>query len=198
MLSPHALTTIDALKAELAIPANEMPGDSVLARAINAASDAIRQYCGRDFARRKTIEHKTGRGTPSLLLLLSPVVSVEMVSIQDEEIDPEELIIDKNAGVLTLKCGVWPESDRPNVSVAYTGGWVTPAQAENEGLERDLPHDIEEACLIIAANRLQARGQPLDAQILQVEQIRVHWSEGGRQSIPQQAAMLLEPYVRWA
>lgn len=198
MLSPHALTTIETLKAELSIPANEMPDDSVLARAINAASDAIRQYCGRDFARTKTTEHQIGRGTPSLLLLLSPIVSVEMVSIQDEEIDPEELIIDKNAGVLTLKRGVWPECDRSNITVAYTGGWLTPAQAMDSVLERDLPHDIEEACLIIAANRLQARGQPLDAQILQVEQIRVHWSEGGRQSIPQQAAMLLEPYVRWA
>lgn len=198
MLSAHALTTVEMLKAELSIPADDTSRDAELARAINAASDAVRRYCGRDFARTKTTEHLAGRGAPSLLVSLSPIVSVEAVAIDGQEIDLADLTIDYAAGILVRLHGIWPECDRPNVSVTYIGGWVTPAQAAAEGLERNLPHDIEEACIIIAANRLQSKGQPVDAQILQVEQIRVHWSEGGRQSIPQQAAMLLEPYVRWA
>lgn len=198
MLSAHALTTIEALKSELSIPTEDSSQDAVLARAINAASDAVRRYCGRDFARAKVTEHLIGRGSPALLVSLSPIVSVEAVAIQGQEVDVSELAIDDGAGILVRLHGTWPESDRPNVSVSYTGGWVTPAQAEGEDLDRDLPHDIEEACLVIAATRVQSMGQPVDAQILQVEQIRVHWSEGGRQSIPQQAAMLLEPYVRWA
>lgn len=198
MLSAHALTTIEALKSELLIPTEDSSQDAVLARAINAASDAARRYCGRDFARTKTTEHLAGRGAPSLLVSLSPIVSVEAVAIDGQEIDLADLVIDYAAGIIVRLHGIWPECDRPNVSVTYTGGWVTPAQAEGEDLVRDLPHDIEEACLIIAATRVQSMGQPVDAQILQVEQIRVHWSEGGRQSIPQQAATLLEPYVRWA
>ena len=201
MLSAHALTTVEMLKAELSIPADDTSRDAELARAINAASDAARRYCGRDFARTKTTEHLAGRGAPSLLVSLSPIVSVEAVAIDGQEIDLADLVIDYAAGIIVRLHGIWPECDRPNVSVTYTGGWVTPAQAEaqaeGEGLVRDLPHDIEEACLIIAATRVQSMGQPVDAQILQVEQIRVHWSEGGRQSIPQQAATLLEPYVRW-
>ena len=197
MLSAHALTTVEMLKAELSIPDDDTSRDAELARAINAASDAVRRYCGRDFARTKVTEHLIGRGSPALLVSLSPIVSVEAVAIQGQEVDVSELAIDDGAGILVRLHGTWPESDRPNVLVSYTGGWVTPAQAKDEGLERDLPHDIEEACLIIAATRVQSMGQPVDAQILQVEQIRVHWSEGGRQSIPQQATMLLEPYVRW-
>lgn len=197
MLSAHALTTIEALKSELSIPTEDSSQDAVLARAINAASDAVRRYCGRDFARAKVTEHLIGRGSPALLVSLSPIESVEAVAIQGQEVDVSELAIDDGAGILVRRYGVWPESDRPNVSVTYVGGWVTPAQASDE-LERDLPHDIEEACLIIAATRVQSMGQPVDAQALQVEQIRVQFGDGGRQSIPQQAAMLLEPYVRWA
>lgn len=197
MLSAHALTTIEALKAELSIPVEDKSKDAVLARAVNAASDAIRQYCGRDFARAELTEHLTGRGSPMLLLSLSPIVSLEAVAIHGQEVDVDDIAIDHGAGILVRRYGVWPESDRPNVSVTYVGGWVTPAQASDE-LERDLPHDIEEACLIIAATRVQSMGQPVDAQALQVEQIRVQFGDGGRQSIPQQAAMLLEPYVRWA
>lgn len=197
MLSVHALTTIEALKAELSIPEDDKSQDALLARAVNAASDAIRRYCGRDFARAEMTEHLTGRGSPALLVSLSPVVSVDAIAIHGQEIDVNDIAIDRDSGIIVLRRGVWPESDRPNVSVTYVGGWVTPVQSSDER-ERDLPHDIEEACLIIATNRMQSMGQPVDAQILQVEQIRVHFAEGGRQGIPQQAAMLLEPYVRWA
>lgn len=197
MLSAHALTTVEALKAELSIPSEDNSRDTVLARAVNAASDAIRRYCRRDFARTEITEQLTGRGSPALLVSLSPVVSLEVVAICGEEIDLENFTVDRAAGIIERRHGVWPESDRPNISVTYTGGWVTPAQATDE-LKRNLPHDIEEACLIIAANRVQSMGQPVDAQILQVEQIRVHFAEGGRQGVPQQAAMLLDPYVRWA
>lgn len=199
MLSPDALTTVPALKAELSIPAEDSSKDELLARAIEAASDAIRRYCHRDFARKTVTEQLVGHGTASLIVSLTPIVTVDSIELYGEAVPLEDVAINATAGLITRRYGVWPEAVAPNVVVTYMGGYVTPAQADADpGLTRDLPHDIEAACLIIAATRIQSMGQPVDAQILQVEQIRVHWSEGGRQGIPQQAAMLLEPYVRWA
>lgn len=196
MLSAHALTTIEALKAELSIPVEDKSKDAVLARAVNAASDAIRQYCRREFARSEVTEHLQGNGSPRLMLTRTPVVDVIAVHLWDDPIDLDTITIDRDSGILTGR-NVWPESNTPNVRVEYVGGYVTPAQA-SAGQDRDLPFDIEAACLIIASSRVQAMGQPADAQIMQVEQIRVHFADGGRQSLPISATALLDPYVRWS
>lgn len=196
MLSPDALTTLEALKTELGIPADDTTQDEALARAVNAASDAIRRYCRRDFARSEVTEQLQGNGSPRLLLARTPVVDVFAMHLWDDPIDLDTITIDRDSGILTGR-NVWPESDVPNVTVEYVGGYVTPAQA-SAGQDRDLPFDIEEACLIIASTRVQAMGQPVDAQIMQVEQIRVHFSDGGRQSLPLAATVLLDPYVRWS
>lgn len=196
MLSPHALTTIESLKDAMGpLEEEDVPSESALIRSINAASDAIRHYCRRDFARAELTERVAGRDSSRLMLSLVPVVEVDSIHLHGSEVDVGSITVEHRSGIL-YRNGVWPQSNEPNVAVTYTGGYVTPAQATDD-LERDLPYDIEEACLIIASTRLQSMGQPVDAQMMQVEQIRVQFGEGGRQSIPQQAAMLLEPYVRW-
>src|SRR5690606_1123170 len=86
MLSAHALTTIETLKAELGIPADDTSSDKQLARYINAASDAIRAYCSRDFARAHRTDALQGSGAPTLLLSLYPIVEVHSVKVGDEQL----------------------------------------------------------------------------------------------------------------
>ena len=196
-LSKHALTTVDAVKAELSL-GGDSKLDALIARLINSASDAIRSHCGRDFARQTIREDfviQDDRDT--ILLSLNPVVSVDAVYRGLGEDDPiEGYELDPKAGLLKLRHGNWPKNEL--VHVHYTGGYVTPHQAEQDSsVERDLPYDIEEACIITAATRFQYLGQPADIQIMQVEQIRVHFAEGGRKGLPEAALELLEPYARW-
>lgn len=197
MLSKHALTTIDALKSELQIAAEDTSQDAVLARYINAASDAIRAFCGRDFARARLTDVRQGSGGPAVLLRAYPIVEVHDVDANGKPVTDYRL--DRDTGVLWRAAG-WPRSETPNVEVEYTGGYVTPAQAD-EHTERDLPYDIEEACLATAATWLSHQGTPRDTVSMQVEQIRVDFdkqSAGGRQGIPWPVRALLEPYRRWA
>ena len=56
----HALTTVEMLKAELSIPPTTPPGRG--ASAINAASDAVRRYCGRDFVRLRQLNTLRAEG----------------------------------------------------------------------------------------------------------------------------------------
>lgn len=199
MLSAHALTTIETLKAELGIPADDTSSDKQLARYINAASDAIRAYCSRDFARAHRTDALQGSGAPTLLLSLYPIVEVHSVKVGDEQLT--DFRVDAEAGML-WRPGGWPSSNAPNIVVEYTGGYVTPEQArEDDELERNLPYDLEEACVVTAATWALHQGTPRDATILQVEQIRVHFGarEGEFESLlPIAVRRLLGPYRRWA
>lgn len=198
MLAKHALTTIEALKRELQIAVEDTSQDETLARFINAASDAIRAFCNRDFAKARRSETKQGSGGPSLLLKAYPVIEIHSAKVNGKPV--RDYSFDKATGVLWRDAG-WPRSETPNVEVEYTAGYVTPAQSDDdETLERDLPHDLEEACIITAATWASAQGTPRDAVSLQVEQVRVQFADRGvgRQGIPYAAQMLLEPYVRWA
>lgn len=199
MLSVHALTTLEALKAELDIPVDEKSRDKQLVRYINAASDAIRSYCDRDFARAQRTEFSTGSGTPALLLRLFPLVEVHSVRVGDRQVT--DFRPDDESGIL-WRPGGWPRSLLPNIEVDYTGGYITPAQAfEDDELERDLPYDLEEACIVTAATWVSHQGTPRDATILQVEQIRVHFGtrEGEAAGLlPVAVRRLLGSYRRWA
>lgn len=194
-LSKHALTTIDAVLAELVDLEADENTNALIARLINSASDAIRHHCGRDFARKKITEVLDGKDWRSVLLSLTPVVEMESVKLNGHEIGSYFVI--NETGELISSSGKW--SANSLIAVEYTGGYITPQQAmENETLERDLPYDIEDACIITAATRFQYLGQPADIQMMQVEQIRVQFAGDGRQGLPEAAKALLEPFVRWA
>lgn len=200
MLSAHALTTIEALKEELGIAVDDTSKDKQLARYINAASDAIRAYCDRDFARAHRTDVRKGSGAPALLLRLFPLVEIHHVKIDEETV--ADYRVDRDTGVLWRADG-WPSASIPNIEVEYTGGYVTSEQArEDEQLERTLPYDLEEACIVTAATWASQQGTPRDATMLQVEQIRVQFGGRGGQDaaqslLPKPVQYLLASYRRW-
>lgn len=199
MLSAHALTTIEAIRGELLISGDD--DNTYLARLINSASDAIRSYCGRDFAMEQRTERLSGSGRPLLLLSLYPISEVESVTVNGEELASDAYDVDPQMGVLIRKHQSWPTAAERNITVTYTGGYITPAQAAADtDLVRDLPYDIEEACIVTATTWASHRGTPRDATTLQVEQIRVTFGERDREPamIPPAVLHLLAPWRRWA
>lgn len=203
MLSEQALTTIEALQSELQIPAEDSSQNKMLARWINAASDAIRAYCARDFARERRSDLLIGPGRRALLLSLYPLLDIHEVVVDGRGIFAREYQEDQSKGILWHRYGGWPRTEIPCIEVDYTGGYVTPAQAEaDEDIERTLPYDIEEACIVTAATWASQQGTPRDAVMMQVEQMRVQFGGRDGQSaaqslLPTSVQMLLSAHRRW-
>lgn len=158
-LSKHALTTTN-----MAASSVEEASPETIEFLVNAASDAIRRYCNRDFVQQIIIEHVPGYGTPRLMLKLTPIREIQEIRVSDTVAPPESYAIeDADAGFVRVQGGVWPwtavvgsgplamrasASEYAGITVVYTGGFVTPAQAEaNPELERNLPYELEQACL---------------------------------------------------
>ena len=198
MLSAHALTTIEEVKSELLISGNTE--DSYLARLINSASDAIRSYCGRDFAKEQRTERLSGAGGSLLLLPLYPIAEVDSIIMDGMALPPDSYDVDGKMGALIRVGGIWPPANERNITVTYTGGYVTPVQAAADpDLTRNLPYDIEEACIVTAATWASRRSTPRDATTLQVEQIRVTFGDRDRDPamIPLAVQHLLTSWRRW-
>lgn len=168
-LASNALTTLAAAKGELGI--SNTSSDSVLERQINAASQAIELFCEREFGRATiTDEPVKGYGGVRLLLARTPIVSVSGITIDGETVDPASYSIENaKAGILFAPNGwEWTARLQPSVSdpflragteegkylVTYVAGYLLPADAS-----RDLPYDIEEACLMTVVNLFRARGK---------------------------------------
>lgn len=171
-----------------------------LARLINSASDAIRSFCGRDFALENRTEKHTGQNSAALLLPLYPVIEVERVKIGAALLRPNDYELDTKMGALIRLGGVWPSTPERQIEVQYTGGYVTPEQAANNPeISRNLPYDLEEACIVTASTWASHRGTPRDATTLQVEQIRVTFGDRDREPamIPAAVQHLLTSWRRW-
>ena len=173
-LSKHALTTVEQAKYQIN---NDDVPEVVVERLINAASDAIRRYCGRDFALQTITEQIVGYGSSRLMLQLTPVVAVAYITGPNGQVhegpceieDPDAGFVtmpgsirirtgEMRGGPLGMAAGI---SERATLQVIYTGGYITPAQLNLEPSlaqyyanpaqvvenARTLPYDIEQACL---------------------------------------------------
>lgn len=204
------LTTLKAVKEELGIPEDEGSQDNYIERMITAASGAIARYCDRQFARRTVMESVPGRDTPTVYLSLTPIVDIESVEIGGVEVDPGGYTVDHpNEGALRRFGGVWPWSGRmirfieaervagsevPNITVTYTGGYILPGDDD-----RDLPYELELACIMAVSDWVQGQGTPRDAVRLQAEQVSVSFGQsgaGGRMALSTTVRELLDPWKR--
>lgn len=174
------LTLVATVQAEAADLATVTAG--VLERLIAVASDAIRQYIGRSLHRATLTETFPARCGVLLPLERRPVVSVTSVSYNSvayvaDGTDYE--IHDAAAGLLYRRAG-WPFSgnflpgllqedrnpgtEQKLLSVVYVGGWITPAQngTGSPALVRDLPYDLEQACIETVVDLYRRKGRAGD------------------------------------
>lgn len=153
------LTSLDNVKASLGISATDM--DDQIIDMIKAASDFACRYCGRQFALQTVKEGLPGKGTPELLLSLTPIVELTSVSYNDDAMDPASLTItDAEAGIIQSSLGFRgtyfgvPGTIDPHPSsyaqeryfVIYQGGYVLPSWGDSQG-DRTLPYDLERAVI---------------------------------------------------
>ena len=165
-LATNALTTIASCEAELGLTASEQ--DALLTRYINTASDQIADYCNRKFYYTSGIEEKiAGSGDAFLFVGRTPVTSItSVVWLGDDSTVSGSLyeIWDVDQGAIYNSSG-WnytrlSDTQIDRYKVTYIGGWITPQQdADDGGLTRNLPFDLETACINIVTALWQKKGQ---------------------------------------
>lgn len=156
-------------------------GDARLPLCIASASEAIRGYINQD-----QIHYQAGivelvassLNSPRICLDVTPVVSVASVVLPDGTTITDWELESKKLGFLRRLVG-WPYtgqvlpgilqvdplagSAKPGITVTYTAGWVTPAQAQSSGwdsaLPRNLPADLEMACILTATALFRGMGR---------------------------------------
>ncbi len=208
-LAANALTTVATMTDELG--ASTLNSTAALERAINTASGAIEKFCDRKFYREViTLERVAGYGTQKLLLSRRPIVSVQAVTIEDVTVDASEYVVpavgseDADAGVLFRRAGwTWTarlQADAPQPHeiagteekaylVSYTAGYVLPSAVSG----RDLPYDLEHACIIAAASIFRSKGKYSKLVSMSADGEQRPWYD---YVLPPNARALLAPYKR--
>lgn len=190
-LTAQALTTLDALKAELGIHSGHE--DAYLEALIERSSARLASLCERSFHHQAgVVERATGYATPFLLLRVRPVLSVASVVVRGETLGADSYRIKPAEGLLVRTCGAWGRyaqgwgverepiagSELDEAIVTYTGGYVTPAQATAE-LPRTLPFDIEEAALALAVLAYRQRGRDATIKSEKILSASITYATGG-------------------
>ena len=165
-LASNALTTISECESELGLTASEQ--DALLTRYINTASDQIADYCNRKIFYDAAIVEKVG-GSKDYFLYISrtPLTTItSVVWLGDDSTIGSSLyeIWESDQGAIYKESG-WNNitlnaTYLTRYQVTYKGGWITPQQDADDGaLTRDLPFDLETACVNIVTALWQKKGQ---------------------------------------
>lgn len=195
-LNPESLTTLAAVKAQLEIDPADTSQDELLADMIQAATAAVETYCKRRFARQENIaEAFPAHGARELYLRRPPVEAVAEVSLDGMLLPPEAYRVDEATGLVTI-CQQPGASQHSSYLVRYTGGFVTPAQAEaSDGmLQRTLPRDVELAALLVVTTLYRNRGRDPNVTAESVLSARQAFGDGGWLVLSPAAQALLSPW----
>lgn len=186
------LTTLEVVKAECGI--TDTASDTRIERLITQASVAIGSWCCRAFAGeevRETLQDQPSR-CPHRVLSRHPIISITSITIDGTTIDPSGYQVNTALGLIyrriNSKAALW---ERGETVVTYTAGYVLPPDDE-----RDLPEDVEAACIMMVRTAL-ATSSPDDTRIRSktVEGVggRTYF-ETSADAVPPAAQALLEPY----
>ena len=176
------LTTIEAVKEQLCIPTDDTSQDNMLERMIKAATDAIEAECRRDFEKQ---EYEESYYVDSFKIILQgyPVDTIAEIKLDDKEVT--DYALNKNKGFVVAPNR---ENFQGHFEVKYTAGYILPG--ENN---RDLPHDIENACITLAVEQYNIQGAA-GIKMENVDQLRIQYSE---QDMPKAVKRVIERHKDW-
>jgi len=134
------ITTLIDIKNSIGIPHNHTVDDSFLNTNLEAASEMIQKYLGGKIEEASITGYKlSGRGTQRLFLPNFPVVEVDAITINDEDVLSEieiesmraiyrEKGFPKKTYVTSLEFAPIPNWEYKNIEIDYTYGWKMPVQ----------------------------------------------------------------------
>ncbi len=182
------LTTIESVKTELGIVGTDQHPH--LTDLIQQASDMIVRFCSRTFAQERVVETIGATGLPDILLTRTPIETMHSVSFDGGTAITDYTVEDPDAGIL-FRENVWTTSvmdfghilphpspyKRPLWSFDYTGGWYLPNWATPAN--RNLPYDIERACLDLVTNMHRQKGVDPAMSSYRIGDTNIKWDRKG-------------------
>ncbi|MGQ0664609.1 MAG: phage head-tail connector protein [Pseudomonadota bacterium] len=209
--SSRDLTVLATVKAELNISVTTH--DSFLATVIQQASAAIVSFCNREFAQERVKETVPGFGGLFLMVSRLPIATVHAIKEGDDLVTvgaSDYALHDRLTGQIRSKVGGWahsagqgygalgrplPGSETARYEVEYTGGYMLPSMSGT----RDLPHDIERACVETVKARYLARTRDPNVTSESADGIYSAAYDGlGSGDVPAGVKALLAPWRRLA
>jgi hypothetical protein len=192
--SGYHLTTVSRVREELRL--GDEPQDAVIKDWIGDASRSISDYCERVFGRQLVEERMDLRdhGESVIRLRMMPAV-VEQVTFAGQALSDTDWYYNDEGGLCRLVDGEpvpWPWR---YLTVRYRSGWRLPGEAE-----RDLPENVEAACLQLVASRYHGGGRDPRLRSETVEGVgSTSWTDyrAGAGGMPQNIAEKLARYVRY-
>jgi hypothetical protein len=187
-----ALTDLHSVQLELGLTGvAEAP---YLKGQIAQASAAIVSWCGRAFAQETVREVWRPEGClQSLSLARFPVTNIASVVEDGTTLASTDYEVDAESGLLwRLSSDERTTWRARKITVQYTGGYILPDAAN-----RTLPHDVQRACILMVTAAWLAKGRDpmLRSESAQdVGQVSYLDPRAGMESMPPQAAALLQPY----
>lgn len=150
------LASLEAVKANNKIPAEDTSMDDELVSWIEAASWVIEANAHRQFEKRERKEFFEG-GLKSLCVKAYPIDSVLIVNVDGREVGG--YVVDSERGVIHLKSGFGSRHDAAGyeVDAVYTGGFD------------EIPKQVEMACLLLT-DRLRDSARE-SGQLIQSEKL---------------------------
>ena len=201
-LNSNALTTISTVENELSLTADAQ--DAELTRYIDTASDQIERYVNRKlYYGAAIVEKVAGSGDAFLWISRTPLSSItSVVWLGDSSTVTSSTyeIWEADQGNLYRSAG-WSNSkisatDYTRYQVTYVGGWITPQQDADDGaLTRNLPWDLETACISMVVGLWRQKGADRTIRSESVLNTSVHYErhDGG---IDPSVRAILDTYKR--
>ena len=201
-LQTNALTMISTVETELSLTADAQ--DAELTRYIDTASDQIERYVNRKlYYGAAIVEKVAGSGDAFLWISRTPLSSITSVvwlgdsstvtSSTYEIWEADQGNLYRSAGWNNTKIS---SNDYTRYQVTYIGGWITPQQDADDGaLTRNLPWDLETACISMVVGLWRQKGADRTIRSESVLNTSVHYErhDGG---IDPSVRAILDTYKR--
>lgn len=182
------LSDLATVKAALDLDPADSTADALLIRRLDQASAAIAAHCGLSLGY-EVVEDRYRFDCPRSVLILERLTVAAIEAVTEDGATLDEADVERDGRLLRRldAAGRYRPWAGPVVTVRYAAGWRLPGQPD-----RDLPADIEDACLRLITERWHAQGRDPALKSLEDEGARAAFSAAA--GLPADVCALLAPY----
>lgn len=200
------LADLESVKRELSIASTDASDDKLISDLIDYASDYIRSYTDRDFHLKTITETRPSRGSNYMVLSYRPLRTLTWAQLDGTSVSSTTYEVDDAEAAIVWRERGWDHTvifdnfitqrptrfGRRDWSFRYQAGYILPGSTEGT---RDLPKDIEKACIEIVKSWYLRQSQDPSVKREEVGEAMIEYFDGTYETaVPKSSLDLLGPY----